>query len=81
VGSFLRVAEYSRRYREANKDKVAEKSRRYYEANKDKVAIRWAAAQYARLSGKSLPTVLREWNAAWALTERDLKSTEENVHA
>lgn len=30
------VAEYNRRYREANKEAVAERQRRYYEANKAK---------------------------------------------
>lgn len=30
------VAEYNRRYREANKEAVAERNRRYYEANKAK---------------------------------------------
>ena len=33
-----KVAEYQRRYREANKEKVAEYQRRYYEANKEKAA-------------------------------------------
>lgn len=32
------VAEYQRRYREANKEAVAERNRRYYEANKEAVA-------------------------------------------
>lgn len=32
------VAEYQRRYREANKEAVAEYQRRYYEANKEAVA-------------------------------------------
>ena len=31
-----KVADYQRRYYEANKDKVAESQRRYYEANMDK---------------------------------------------
>lgn len=34
------VAEYQRRYREANKEAVAEYKRRYYEANKEAVAER-----------------------------------------
>ena len=34
------VAEYKRRYREANKEAVAEYKRRYYEANKEAVAER-----------------------------------------
>ena len=34
------VAEYQRRYREANKEALAEYQRRYYEANKEAVAER-----------------------------------------
>ena len=45
------VAEYQRRYREANKEAVAEYQRRYYEANKEKWK-QYAAAKKAKKAAR-----------------------------
>ena len=45
------LAEYQRRYREANKEAVAERKRRYYEANKEKWK-QYAAAKKAKKAAR-----------------------------
>ena len=66
------VAEYQRRYREANKEAVAEYQRRYYEANKEAVAEyqrryreanKEAVAEYQRRYREANKAKWRDYNA------------------
>ena len=50
------VAEYQRRYREANKEAVAEYKRRYYEANKEKWKQYAAAKKEKKAARGGKPT-------------------------
>ena len=72
------LAEYQRRYREANKEAVAEYQRRYYEANKEAVAER--QRRYYEANKEALAEYRRRYYEAnkEAVAERQRRYYEAN---